>query len=226
MEASAGTLLCLSTLIFTMFTIVQGYGLKSQCDVQGVSACYWAVGVWYGRMPFADNVPEDRNEYLASLCQIGPEDFPVNATCKALYGSCSDDEKRKFTRMEAGYSALQDATRATKACESIVLLRQCLDLDEMLRCNVIPYIEDESFETLAWAHERGAQNLKTCLVKAAESCKGNQPAVVIERLEKVADAIIDLSSLSESQSGASIIKYSVAIVGGALLSLSARQIYS
>uniref|UniRef100_A0A023G1V6 Putative secreted protein n=1 Tax=Amblyomma triste TaxID=251400 RepID=A0A023G1V6_AMBTT len=195
----------LSSAALILATVVLGQGEKKyECDVEGVWMCYSHIGDLYGMVPLANNVPQDKNDYLQYFCKDlkVEQQLPAEPECRIRFPSCSDADKKKFTRMEAGYTALREAISTANQCESVANLRECLNLDVIRRCEAFPD-GGATFEENERAKIRGAQNLKKCLAEAVKPCEGKQNAQAIAQLDKIATAIIDLSSFSDGKNSAS-----------------------
>lgn len=215
-----------TVLLFATLVLGQGAEKKLECDVQGISMSYWMIGEQYGTTPLANPVPQDKKDYLNNLCHDveAEPNFPAEPQWKKEYASCSGAEKKKFARMERGYTALRDAISAPVKCESVVLLRDCLNLDVIRNCQVFP-TAGATFDENQKAKIRGSENLKKCLAQAARPCEGKQNPAAIAHLDKIAAAIVDLSSLSDGRNTASRMNAAVAVIAPFLLSFLVRGIH-
>ncbi|XP_050032217.1 uncharacterized protein [Dermacentor andersoni] len=212
-------------VLFAPLVVAQGGGGQQLCDKQGISACYWRVADDYGMAPLVRSA-ERKDSYLESLCNGNPLGFPEINPCKeGFYASCTDAEKRKFARMETGYAVLRKEITSAESCQSVQQLRECMDLSTMSSCISNPDFEGGTFEAQAEAIERGAQNLKACIDKAIKPCDAKKNAAAIAHLQKIANAIVDLTSTSDKPNGAHTTKAATAVVAVSLLSWIVRYSY-
>ncbi|XP_037582660.1 uncharacterized protein LOC119466256 isoform X3 [Dermacentor silvarum] len=216
----AGALLLLATLV-----VGQGGGGQQLCDKQGITACYWSVADEYGTFALVSNTQEKVN-YLTNLCNGNPDGFPQDNRCKQdRYASCTDAEKKQFARKERGYTVLRGEITSAENCQSVVQLRECMDLSAMSTCEANPDPQGPTFEAQVEAKERGAQNLKACIEKAVKLCDAKKNAAAIAHLQKIADAIVDLNWPAGKPNAGHATKAATAVVAVSLLSWIVRYFY-
>uniref|UniRef100_A0A023FFA6 Putative secreted protein n=1 Tax=Amblyomma cajennense TaxID=34607 RepID=A0A023FFA6_AMBCJ len=209
-------------VIFATLVLCQGEEKKLECDVQTIWACYTGIADQYGVVPLTNTY--DKNYYLENLCQER-DDFPAEPRCKVSYPSCSEDEKKKFTAMERGYTALREATSDSQECKSVALLRDCMDLEVIAKCDAHPENVKQTFEGSVEANKKGTENLKACLKDAVKPCAGKQYAQSIAHLDKIATAIVDLHTFSDGRNSASRTNAAMAAIAAVSLSWLARSLY-
>ncbi|XP_049513524.1 uncharacterized protein LOC119431349 isoform X3 [Dermacentor silvarum] len=207
-----------AALLFAGLAVGQDGDGKSHCDTQSITACYWSVADQHGTFPLAQEVVHSSENYLGDLCKSYPDGFPADNHCKKQSNSsCTDAEKKKFTRMERGYAVLREEITSAN-CQSVAQLRGCIDLGTVRNCDAKPYIENKTFEAQLETQKRAALNVKACLEEAVKSCDAKENAVAIAHLQKIADAILDLSLLSDERNAAHTTKAAAAVVVVSLLS--------
>ncbi|XP_050032218.1 uncharacterized protein [Dermacentor andersoni] len=101
-------------------------------------------------------------------------------------------KKKKFARMERGYDVLRDEITSAENCQSVVQLRECMNLTAISTCDRRAE-SSNIFAAQVDTHWRGAQMLKTCVKDAATPCDAEKNAAAIVHLQKVLDAIVDLA---------------------------------
>ncbi|XP_070376997.1 uncharacterized protein [Dermacentor albipictus] len=138
--------------------------------------------------------------------------------------TCTDAEKNKFTRMERGYAVLREEITSPN-CQSVAELRKCINLSPMRNCDAKLDCENSTFEAQVQERQRVAQNVKACLEEAVKPCNATENADVIAHLQKIADAIVDLSSLSDEHNAAHTMKAAAAVVVMSLLSWVVGNFY-
>lgn len=212
-------------LLFAPLVVGQGAGGKQICDKQGITMCYWSVADEHGTIPLT-NSAQGKDTYLASLCNGNPYGFPEDNRCKQeSYASCTDAEKKKFARQERGYAVLRGETTAAESCQSVVQLRECMDLSIMSSCDVNPEFPGATFDAHVEAKDRAAHNLKACVEKAVKPCDAKKNAAAIAHLQKIADAIVDLNWPYDKPNAAHTTKAATALVAVSLLSWIVRYLY-
>ncbi|KAK8782348.1 hypothetical protein V5799_016308, partial [Amblyomma americanum] len=107
----------------------------------------------------------------------------------------------------------------------VTLLRDCIDLEVIKKCVVRPENEKPTFEGSVEKNKKGAENLKACLKDAVKPCAGKQHAQAIAQLDKIATAIVDLSTFSDGRNSASRMNSAMAAIAAVFLSLLARGLY-
>lgn len=127
--------------------------------------------------------------------------------------------------MERGYDVLREEITSADSCQSVVELRECMDLSAMSNCEVSPDFQGGTFEAQVEATARGAQNLKTCIEKAVKPCDAKKNAAAIAHLQKIADAIVDLNWPADKPNAAHATKAATAVVTVSLLSWIVRYFY-
>lgn len=210
-----------------MATVVVGQGGAGQaiCDKQGIAACHWGIADGYGKDQLVGYIA-DKDSYLANLCNSNPDGFPEDNTCKKdRYGSCTDAERKEFASMERGYSALRGEITSAESCHAVVQLRECMDLEVMRKCDVQLNMKTGTFEEQEKEEKRVAQNLKVCVENAVKPCDAKKNAVGISHLQKIADAIVDLSRVSDKPNAAHTTQAATAVVAASLLCLAVRYFF-
>ncbi|XP_070397160.1 uncharacterized protein [Dermacentor albipictus] len=187
-------------VLFAPLVVAQGGGGQQSCDKQGITACHWGIAAEYRTLLTS---ADQKDSYLASLCNGNPQGLPENNHCKQdFYGSCTDAEKKKFARMERGYTVLRGEITSQESCQSVQQLHECMDLSAISSCDANPDFQGGTFEAQAEAKERGAQILKACIEKAIKLCNATKSAAAIAHLQKIVNAIVDLTSTSDKPNGA------------------------
>ncbi|XP_054925257.1 uncharacterized protein [Dermacentor andersoni] len=209
-----------AALLFAALALGKGADDQSNCDMQRKAACYWSVAEKYGIFPLAQEVVYSVGNYLGDLCTSNPD------TCyMETYSSCTNAEKNKFTRMERGYAVLREEITSPN-CQSVVTeLRKCINLSPIRNCDVKPDSENRTFEAQVEERQRVAQNVKACLEEAVKPCNAKENTDAIAHLQKIADAIVDLSSLSDEHNAAHTTKAATAVVAVSLLSWVVGNFY-
>lgn len=199
----------------------QGGAGKAICDKQGIAACHWGIADEYGKNPILE-----KDSYLENLCKSNLDGFPEDNTCKKdRYGSCTDAERKEFASMERGYAALRAEITSAESCQAAQQLRECMDLEVMRKCDVQLDLKTGTFEEQEKEEKRVAQNLKVCLENAVKTCDAKKNAVGISHLQKIADAIVDLSRVSDKPNAAHTTQAATAVVAASLLSLAVRRFF-
>ncbi|XP_077495169.1 uncharacterized protein LOC144106280 isoform X1 [Amblyomma americanum] len=146
------------------------------------------------------------------------DELPVQPPCKKYYRSCSNQEKEMFTSMERGYTSIKNVTGASRECDSVTSLRTCLNLDEIRSCRRrLLSVEQGTFEMQAGVQKRNAQDIKLCLLTAANPCRHRPNNASITHLENIADATIQLTFFPVTGGAASLTKAAIVVIGGVLL---------
>ncbi|XP_070376996.1 uncharacterized protein [Dermacentor albipictus] len=208
-----------AALLFAALALGQGADGQSNCDIQRKTDCYWSVAVKYGIFPLAQEVVHGEEYYLGDLCKSNPDTCYVETN-----STCTDAEKNKFTRMERGYAVLREEITSPN-CQSVAELRKCINLSPMRNCDAKLDCENSTFEAQVQERQRVAQNVKACLEEAVKPCNATENADVIAHLQKIADAIVDLSSLSDEHNAAHTMKAAAAVVVMSLLSWVVGNFY-
>ncbi|XP_075560445.1 uncharacterized protein LOC142592730 [Dermacentor variabilis] len=225
MTTKLSSMLTGALVLFAPLVVAQGDGGQQLCDKQGISACYWRAADDYGMAPLIRSA-DQKDSYLEKLCDGNPLGLPEINPCQAgFYASCTDAERKKFARMETGYAVLRGEITSAESCQSVQQLRECMDLSAMSSCNAKPDFEGGTFVAQAEATERGAQNLKACIEKAIKPCDAKKNAAAIAHLQKIAAAVVDLTSSPDKPNGAHTTKAATAVVAVSLLSWIVRNFY-
>ncbi|XP_077495170.1 uncharacterized protein LOC144106280 isoform X2 [Amblyomma americanum] len=206
-------------LLFTTLVLVKGGDIEPECDLQLISSCYWEIADRIVIRPFM-HVPENSKNYLKDFCRndAKSDELPVQPPCKKYYRSCSNQEKEMFTSMERGYTSIKNVTGASRECDSVTSLRTCLNLDEIRSCRRrLLSVEQGTFEMQAGVQKRNAQDIKLCLLTAANPCRHRPNNASITHLENIADATIQLTFFPVTGGAASLTKAAIVVIGGVLL---------
>ncbi|KAH6921928.1 hypothetical protein HPB50_006790 [Hyalomma asiaticum] len=198
---------------------------KAICDKQAIAACYWGISNRYGSDPLVGYI-SDEEPYLADLCNSNPDDFPEDDTCKKdRYGSCTDAERKEFASMERGYASLRGEITSAESCQAVAQLHECMDMEVMHNCDIHMDPNIVTFEEQEKEENRLAQTLKVCVENAVKACDSKKNAVGISHLQKITQAIVDLSRLSDKPNAAQTTKAVTAVVVASLLSLAFRDFF-
>lgn len=212
-----------AALLFAALVAGQGGGKETFCDKQGVAACYWGFADRFGKIPLLGR-NENKTSYLTNLCTSTPSDFPDPNFCKQYrYGRCTEAEIKEFARMERGYAALRGEITSAQNCESVTQLRECMDLNLMQTCSVNLEMQSGTLGDQVLEQNRAALNLKICVDTAVQKCFAKKKHAAISRLQKIADAIVDLCWLPQMQNAAYATKAATAVITASLLSLVVRN---
>ncbi|XP_070376994.1 uncharacterized protein [Dermacentor albipictus] len=212
-------------VLFAPLVVGQGGGGQLLCDKKAIALCYWSVADEHGTDEIASSA-HAKDTFMKHLCNSNPQRFPENNRCKQkYYGSCTDAENKKFARMDHGYAVLRGEITSAESCQSVQQLRECMDLSTMSSCDASSDPQNFTFEAEVEAKERGAQNLKACVEKAVKPCDAKKNAAAIAHLQKIADAIVDLSSSPDKPNGAHATKAAKAVVAVFLLNWIIGYLY-
>lgn len=184
----------LAGILVLFAAVVAGQGGDEQkiCEL-GTTWCYWSFVEKYGVHPLLDK-PQEKDSYLANLCYSYPDRFLEDNYCnQTFYGNCTDAELTKFARMERGYGVLREEITSAENCQSVVQLRECMNLTAISTCDPRQGLLGADFQVQVDAHRRGAQILKSCVEDAVKLCDAEKNEAAIAHLQNIVDAVVDLA---------------------------------